>query len=478
MGDEPTTGAERGRLSRLRLGLALWFGVAFLLALVSLDLGLLFWLDARGSERLTASLDASAPAIAENIEREASDERLPLREAAAEVVGEWPADLSVILILDEDRAVVLSRLPAGIEWAEGVRSSPSGRRPWEWEVPGEEPFRMVSAAGELEGRPFQVVVGASTAPLRALEQSLAQWMAVSTPLALLGALVVGYLLAARSLRALRVMSGAIHAMEPDDLAGRLPEKAPPDEIDVLAGQFNGLLDRLEHSRQRNQRFIARAAHQIRTPLTVARGEAGLALEGKRSPEELRASLARILAATELMSRRVGDLLLLAEAESAGRPDVGEPVEIDGLALECTDLMRGRATRTRHPLELGRVDAIEVRGNEYLLREALVELIENALRHSDQGSTVRVSAWLEGAGAALEVASRGRSPGPGGESEGQPAVEDGAEAGTLPRLEGDRAGGLGLEIVRWIARVHEGRLVHENVDGENRYGLHWPATPPK
>jgi len=108
-----------------------------------------------------------------------------------------------------------------------------------------------------------------------------------------------------------------------------------------------------------------------------------------------------------MVRRVDDLFLLAQAEAGDRPPMQDAVELDGLALECTDLMRGRAQQTRHSLELERVEGAVARGNEPLLREALLELLENAVRYGEAARPIRVAAYAGHEHATLAVTSAGR-----------------------------------------------------------------------
>jgi len=231
------------------------------------------------------------------------------------------------------------------------------------------------------------------------------------------------------------------------------------ELDRLAAQFNGLLSRLSAQRARNRAFIQQAAHQLRTPLTVVRGESALGLERPRDAADYRETLARVRRAAEQMSHRVDELFVLAEAEAGQRPSLTDDVELDGLALECSDLLRGRAQAERRTLELRRVDPVLVRGNATLLREALVELLANAIKHGAAERPVAVSVYREDGDAVLSVSSGGPRWVP-------------AENGTEPGAPDTH--GLGLAIVRWIADVHHGTLRHEYEDGANVFAVRWPV----
>ncbi|HWA57513.1 MAG TPA: HAMP domain-containing sensor histidine kinase, partial [Gemmatimonadales bacterium] len=236
------------------------------------------------------------------------------------------------------------------------------------------------------------------------------------------------------------------------LRERLPVQSPSDEVDGVREQFNTLLERLEAAQEGNRRFLRQAAHQIRTPLTLVMGEASLALQGDAPPE--RDVLDRILRASEQMQRRVGDLFVLAEAQAGSPIPLDDVVDLEELALEVADAARARARQLEHPLMFGSVEPLVVRGNRALLREALLELLENALRHSDPGSTIVLEVH---SGIGVSVVSAG------------PAFDLPPAAPAGPSFEG-RDHGLGLSIVQWIASLHGGGLTLQVERGLNRVTL--------
>ena len=107
-----------------------------------------------------------------------------------------------------------------------------------------------------------------------------------------------------------------------------------------------------------------------------------------------------------MQRRVDELVTAAAAEAGEAPVMADDVALDALALEATDLMRQRAAMLGHPLDLQGIQELTVRGNAGLLREALVELLENACRHGDAGAPVSVRVIRSATEARLEVVNRG------------------------------------------------------------------------
>ena len=176
-------------------------------------------------------------------------------------------------------------------------------------------------------------------------------------------------------------------------------------------------------------------------------------------QHLRATLGRVRTAAEQMRRRVDELFLLAEAHAGEVVRLEQEVELDGLVLECTDLMRERASSTGHALVIERADPVVVLGNAGLLQELLLELLENACRYGATTSPITVSCSDgEGGIALLEVGS------------------DGAvfreHADSTDRLSTSE-GRMGLSIVRWVATSHHGRFLVQHVQGRNMARIELP-----
>lgn len=451
-------------ISRLRLQLAAGFGLVLLVGLSAVDVALFTYLRRDADQNLTRELVASADGLTRAVLRERAENRV-MSVAAREALLEWPADSNGYVIFDAAGARIATR---GNERLTRLvpphEHLPAGHRTWDVPLDAEGDLRLTLVRPATHPG-FSVVALVPTASLREANERLALWLALSIPIVVLLALVSGYMFARRALRPLRAMTTDITSIDHHDLDRRLPVRSPPDELDALAEQFNRLLERLAGAQARNRRFLAEAAHQIRTPLTVIRGESSLGLDRPRSVEEYRDVLRRVALASEQMTHRVDDLFLLAQAEAGDRPALNDQIEVDGLVLECVDLMRGRAGALGRQLELATMDAAEVRGNETLIREGVLELLENACRHSDAASTIRIST-LNGTGAArIEVASGGAE-----------VVAARLNAGSAAHATRDEHVGLGLSIVRWIAAVHGGALVYRRDAGVNVFVLELATAP--
>jgi signal transduction histidine kinase len=445
------------RLSRLRVRLAVWFAVAFLAGLTVLDLSLYLYLRVAASQRLTASLHSTAEALIHAVELELSEAPGEgLLAASREAMREWPVTSGGFAVLDSSQAVLVESGPAA--WFQASRQVPLTWDVADFAGGADDPIRRVVRWREGQPR-FGVIVLASSEATDEQSKALAFWLALSTPLVLLLGLGGGYVLSRRALAPVDRLRDAISGMSPHSLGQRLTVASNRDELDQLAAQFNALLDRLEASQHQNRRFLRMAAHQIRTPLTLVVGEASLELQREESSGA--PALRRIRVAAEQMQRRVNDLFLLAEARAGGIPPLDERVEMDGLLFEAADVMRGRAHQLGRQLELGAVQPAVVQGSRALLQEAVLELIENAIRHGTPEKPVSLSTVAAGSLVRVSVGSGGA-----------PLL---VPAARLDPLEQDGEHGLGLSIVQWIAGLHGGTLETERVDHWNRVTLILPSA---
>ncbi|HEV8411395.1 MAG TPA: HAMP domain-containing sensor histidine kinase [Gemmatimonadaceae bacterium] len=433
-------------LSRLRLRLAAGFAFAFLVALAILAATALGYLWNESTRRLDNRLDASADGVASAVARVMRDSRdSSLAHAANEVVREWPANGDLFAIVDSGGALVAGVGSRDVIDRVLVAWTKAGSPRFGVDKPGDD-YRAsgVHATLPRAGEPplkFGVLAFSSIEAIDSDTHVVAEAIAIAVPLILLLSLGAGYVLARRALRPVDELGMAIAGIAPTDLSQRLPVGESTDEVATLATEFNSLLQKLDDAQRRNRGFIREAAHQIRTPLTLVLGEAGHELTATATtPERMRGTLGRIRTAAEQMRRRVDELFLLAEAQAGEKVRLEDQVELDGLVLDCTDLMRERASALGRSLAIGTAEHVVVRGSAPLLQEALVELIENACRHGSSDVPVTVSCRPAPAGASLEVSSGGD------------------EFIVAPRPDSGAPDGLGLPIVEWIARAHGGALV--------------------
>ena len=262
----------------------------------------------------------------------------------------------------------------------------------------------------------------------------------------------------RGLAPLHALQAHIRARRPDDLSPLEARRAPP-EIEPLVTSFNDLLTRLEQNMELQKRFIADAAHQMKTPLAGLRTQAELALRQDASAEVHR-SLEQIATSSEHAARLVTQLLALARAENRLSGQIFTRVEIGDVARSAVrDWIQAALAKQ---MDLGYEgpdtpeEAIEVEGNPVMLREMLSNLIDNAIRYTPAGGRITVRVRRDAAAQVvhLEVEDTGM---------GIPAAERERVVERFYRIlgrEGDGSG-LGLAIVREIATMHGGTLAIED-----------------
>lgn len=438
-------------LSRVRLRLAGWFSLAFLAGLLLLSLFLYLYTHRRNDAQFTSALTSEVRDLVQAIQREHAEKPATgLTGAAKAAIEEFPAGPDGFAVYDARGTRVAT---GGVSALAASTPSSLTAEPWftrEIAGAGEHGVRLVHARAEQPA--MHVVMAGSMKRLDEDTDALILWLAVSVPVTVLMSLAGGYMLSRRALRPVADLERSIGAIGPDQLDRRVPVRHA-DELGRVAIQFNALLQRLETSQAKNRRFLEAAAHQIRTPLTLVLGEAELALGADGSAEASTDALRRVRLAATQMRRRVEELLLLARADAGERAPLTDQVELDGLALEAVDLMRARAHALGRRLELGRMDAVSVAGSEALLREAVLELLENACRHGEQQTPVRLSVSAANGSAVLAV------------SNGVAAVTEAPAPGH----------GLGLQVVEWIASEHGGQVERNTEPGSVSFALTLPRT---
>jgi two-component system, OmpR family, sensor kinase len=302
-----------------------------------------------------------------------------------------------------------------------------------------------------------VVVGAS---LEDQDEALARLLAL---LALGGPVVVGlafgvgWLLAGAALRPverMRVEAEAISGSEP----GRRLSVAPTrDELARLGDSLNRMLGRLEEAVDRERRFADDASHELRTPLTNLKAELELALRRERSPRALRGALGSAAEETERLIRLAEDLLVLARADRGRLPVRRQDLDIAGLVRETVDNFTGRASSLGVTLETSIGQGVWARVDAARVRQAVGNLIDNALRHTPTGGEVRVELARGDGAVAIEVADTGEGFVPSF----LPQAFEPFSRADASRGRTDGGSGLGLAIVRAVAEAHGGSVEARN-----------------
>ncbi len=306
---------------------------------------------------------------------------------------------------------------------------------------------------------YQVGVAESLAPLQVELRGLTQALVGSVFLALVLASAGGWWIAHAALRPLSSMADQARRIDERTPGFRLAASNPKDELGLLAGAFNELLGRLESLLREQRQFMADASHELRTPVSVARTAIEVTLARERRPEEeYRDGLAVVRDQMRRLTRLVEDMFTLARADVAGLPLDLAPLYLDELVADCVKEASLLAEPKGIALERQGASDVEVTGDERRLRQMLLNLLDNAIRHTPGGGRVRVELVADPETALLTVTDTGA---------GIPASERERVFLRFVRLDASRHGdgaGLGLPIARAIAEAHGGTLVLASGDG--------------
>jgi two-component system, OmpR family, heavy metal sensor histidine kinase CusS len=312
------------------------------------------------------------------------------------------------------------------------------------------------------GRPLRIRVGA---PVDFIDRDIGSIDRIAirgVVLLLVAAPLLGYWLARRAIRPLSDIIETTARLRPNRMEERLAIRQTDDELDRLSATVNEFLDRIAVYLSQSNNLLANSAHELRTPLAAIRSSIEVAIGGHRTPQEYQELLSEVIGECASLERLVNQLLLLAETDSELIRAHSEQVDLSGLVERCAEMFS--AVAEARQIEL--VNAIDphicVMGFGNHLRQVVNNLLDNAIKFTEPGGTVRVSLVREGGSSILRVADTG----------------GGIPAADLPHIferffRGDRSRqrieqttgtGLGLSICQAIVAAHRGRIFVETREG--------------
>jgi signal transduction histidine kinase len=304
-----------------------------------------------------------------------------------------------------------------------------------------------------------VQVGASLEGFKSAQQSLVLALGTLGALGLVFSAIIGALLAQRALRPVdKLTKTAMAIYRADNLDQRVAMPKTNDEVGRLSQAFNEMLDRLEQLFHAQQRLVGDVSHEMRTPLTVIRGNVDLLRTMGCADQE---SLDALTRESDRMTRLVGDLLLLSQADAGVLPMHFQPLVLDQLITDVE--------RSGQMLSAGRVhvaahaeSGIAVEADPDRLKQVMLNLMDNAIKHTLDGGDVRLEASRSYNGfVRISVSDTGV-----GIPEGDlPYVFERFYRVDKSRSRANGGSGLGLSIANSIVQAHGGRIVVSSKPGE-------------
>jgi len=318
--------------------------------------------------------------------------------------------------------------------------------------PGESPGALPPAADGPVPNPVAVRVGLeqliTDVRIQTLRSLLLTWAGVIGLLAVAAGLF-GWLLAARMLKPLREITGTARRLSVANLHERIEFEGPRDELKELADTFDGMLGRLDVAFASQRRFVANASHELRTPLAIMRTQLDVALS---DPDVTRGELlgtSRVVGdAVDRCERLLDGLLVLARSDRG--LDAAEPVDLALVAARAMDQVSPAAAQRGIELR-STLETASVRGDQSLLERMVANLLENAVAYNVSPGWVDVATGNHSDQARLRVANSG----PQLSADQVPSLFEPFRRLSRDRTSAGRGSGLGLSIVRSVARAHGG-----------------------
>lgn len=318
----------------------------------------------------------------------------------------------------------------------------------------EERFRLaILPLHDETGQDYQVRIAYPLKPIDEAFESLRLFLTGGVPLIVALAAVGGWILARGSLQPVAHITQAARQISAQGLAQRIPVRGVHDELDELALTFNRMLERLQRSFEQARNFSFDAAHELRTPLTAMRGETEVALLKNSSAEELRAVLRSNLEEINRITAIVNDLLTVAQGEAGALELRRETVCLSDLAANIVETVQVLAEDKEVKLDASIEPGVQVAGDPLRLNQLLLNLLDNAIKHSSPGQTVRMTLEKNGEGPVLKVEDSGG----GIAEEDLPRIFDRFFRTDRSRSRQVPGSGLGLSIAKWIVEAHGGSI---------------------
>jgi heavy metal sensor kinase len=442
------------RLS-LRARLTLWYTIVLFVALAIFGADVMV-VQQRLSVRHLDEQIGDIHATLMKVLRSELAEGAPLTEAAQEAVDTAAAENTAAAVFDLTRRALAEHgrgirtadllAPDGAEDAAITVETPQG----EWRVQTRHEYTDAQT-----GKASVVVVVAKSLSEAVRENSsVREAMWLGFPVALLLAAAGGFGIASMALRPITDMAAQAARIQPDGLE-TLGASERRDELGQLSRAFNGLVDRLRKAIHAERQFVADASHELRTPVSVVRTASDVALDREhRDEEDYRETLAIIRDESRRLSRLVEGMLMLARADAGGHQLRRATLALDDVVADCRRAVAVLAAERGIVIQT-EATTISIEGDEQLLHQMLLNLLQNAVQNTPGGGTVTVGTSAEDGEIRIRVVDTGKGIAPADRER----IFD-----RFVQLDASRTGsgtGLGLPIARWIAQAHGGALMLES-----------------
>ncbi|RAU21521.1 two-component sensor histidine kinase [Paramagnetospirillum kuznetsovii] len=318
---------------------------------------------------------------------------------------------------------------------------------------------------------YRLLVGRSLADAKRVKSAINRALGWGLALTILLGVVGGYFTSRHMLQRVEQMSRTARGIFGGDMSQRMTLSGSDDEFDSLAESFNEMMDELERLLEGIRTVSDNIAHDLRTPLNRLRSRIDLVLLGTPDCDGYRRTLEETLAEADNLLATFNAILTISHAESAARLERFQPVDLAQLAADVVELYEPLAEEKEVVLSYRAEPGPMVKGDRHLLFQAMANLVDNAVKYTPPKGfvTVAVTAAQAGGGVELVVADSG----PGVPEEARESVLE-----RFVRLDATRTtpgNGLGLSLVKAVARLHGASLVLDDAHPGLEVRLKFPMT---
>ncbi|MDD5285514.1 MAG: ATP-binding protein [Desulfuromonadaceae bacterium] len=322
-------------------------------------------------------------------------------------------------------------------------------------------YRVMTGTVRINSRNYQIAVAHNADSIRETLKTLALIILLILPIAVAISLAIGYLIAGRVLAPISAITRKAEMIGAENLSERLPVGEAGDEFGRLATVFNQTFARIEDSFERLRRFTADASHELRTPLAAIRSIGETALHPRHECAECREAIGSMLEEADRLTRLVDSLLILSRADGGSCRLNRESTDLCELASNVTEWLNVLAEEKLQTLSLVAASPVYVNVDPETMRQALINLLDNAIKYTPLNGEIRVVVGTTPEGEALlEVIDNG----PGIPPEHHDKIFDRFYRVDKGRSREVGGTGLGLSIARWAVEVNNGRLEFESKVG--------------
>lgn len=318
-------------------------------------------------------------------------------------------------------------------------------------------YRMVLYQGDVA----EVTAAYPADEVDATLRKLFGYLLYALPSTLFISLFAGYILAQRSLRPVDEITRSARQITARNLTRRLPMPPTNDEIARLTETLNEMIARLETSFAQIRQFTSDASHELKTPLAILMGELEIALRKPLTADEYRDTLMSCLEEVERLTSVVQGLLDLSRADTGQVIMTLQPVRLSAMIEDIADDIVILADQQHVTIESSVQPSLVVDGDKVRLHQALLNVMENAVKYTGEGGHVRITVTADEQDAIITVADSGV----GIPTDELPLIFDRFYRVDKARSRGTQGAGLGLSIVKWIVDAHHGSISVQSEEGK-------------